>query len=277
MPSTTWHPLLAAYERGEAFHITDTETTGFKPPGARVIELATVSLRRGEVVDRFETFIDPGVFVPSRITEITGITTPMLRGAPKPPVALKRWLDYMGGTGHFVAHNANFDWNFLKAECDMAGLAWPFGRSFCTVQLARHCLPRLRSHKLEELIAHYGIRVSDRHRALADVEATATVFLNLLSQLGADVAPAPSVERSATWEDVLAYLKGLSPTTAAIVTQQASVRMEEDGLVLALKPNFCARLEQDRERAFLEKAVAHVFGAAYPLRLEAASTTASSV
>jgi DNA polymerase-3 subunit epsilon len=198
MPPKPWIPeLLIAADRGDTFHVTDTETTGSSARGARVIELATVSVRNGAIVGRFETLIDPGVFVPSWITQLTGIHTAMLKGAPRPSEAWQAWLGYLAEVDprgadapHFVAHNAGFDWNFLLAEFERDGRPWPFAKKTCTVQVARHCLPQLGSRSLETLIAHYGIAVDDRHRALADAEATAIVFLNLLGQLREELAPA---------------------------------------------------------------------------------------
>ena len=76
--------LLDLVDSGHIFHFVDTETSGSSPASSRVIELATVSLRHGEVVGRFETLIDAGVPVPSWITRLTGITARMLVGAPVP-------------------------------------------------------------------------------------------------------------------------------------------------------------------------------------------------
>ncbi|MFN3431998.1 MAG: PolC-type DNA polymerase III [Candidatus Sericytochromatia bacterium] len=177
--------LLRAVEADETFHIVDTETTGSSARGARVIELATVTVQGGRIVDRFETLIDPGVSVPAWITRITGIHSRMLVGAPSPGEAWGRWMDYLGPGGHFVAHNAPFDWGFLKAEFARDTREWPFLHRHCTVQLARHCLPTLPSRSLEALIGHYRIQVPARHRALADAEATADIFLRLLGGLGA--------------------------------------------------------------------------------------------
>lgn len=179
--------LLALVDSGTTFHFVDTETSGSSPANSRVIELATVSLRRGEVVGRFETLIDPGVPVPAWITRLTGITRRMLVGAPAPEDAYDAWLAYLAATGHgaFVAHNAPFDWGFLTAEFARIERPWPFERPHCTVRLARHCLPQLRSRSLASLIAHYGIHVPARHRALADAEATAEVFGHLIAHLSA--------------------------------------------------------------------------------------------
>ena len=95
--------LLKAVASNATFHIVDTETTGSSSAGARVIELATVTIRGGAIVDRFETLIDPGVSVPYWITQLTGIQTRLLKGAPTPSEAWARWCDYLGPGGHLEA------------------------------------------------------------------------------------------------------------------------------------------------------------------------------
>jgi DNA polymerase III epsilon subunit family exonuclease len=188
--------LLGRVDAGDIFHFIDTETSGSSPASSRVIELATVSLRQGQVVGRFETFIDAGVAVPFWITRLTGITEKMLVGAPAPDQAYAAWEHYLAttGPGAFVAHNAGFDWGFLTQEFSRIDRPWPFAQPHCTVRLARKCLPNLRSRSLASLIEHFNISVSARHRALADAEATAEIFNLLVEQLraGRSLAPSPS-------------------------------------------------------------------------------------
>jgi DNA polymerase III epsilon subunit family exonuclease len=281
MPRSAFASLLALADQGEPFHIVDVETTGLSPGANRVIELATVTVKNGAIVDRFETLVDPGVEIPPFITQFTGIRPEMLEGAPTPDVAYRRWLDYLGGSGHFVAHNAEFDWGFLTYELRRAELAWPFSQKTCTVKLSRHCLPQLRSHKLENLIRHFGIQVTDRHRALADVEATATVFLNFLEHLrkgAADepqavehVVPAATPEPDA-WTTFLAHVKARSVTTAALLEQHAELAGQEaDGaVVLRIRPVFLDRLNSEASRrSLVEDSLKNLWGDAATLRLEA--------
>lgn len=271
MPRSTFSPLVRHADQGGVFHIVDVETTGLSPGPHRVIELATVTVRNGAIVDRFETLIDPGVEVPSFITNLTGITPAMLVGAPAPDVALRRWLDYLGGTGHFVAHNAEFDWGFLQYECRRAELDWPFQRKYCTVKLSRQCLPHLRRHKLESLIQYFGIQVSDRHRALADVEATATIFLKFLDHLRAeegDVLEQVVPAAPDPWDALLDYLKDHSVTTAAMVAQHAQLGdREPDGtIILRIRPVFLKRLTA--KQPMIEAGLQSLLGPDTRLRFE---------
>jgi DNA polymerase-3 subunit epsilon len=277
-----WAFLLRLADEGETFHLVDTETTGLSPTSNRVIELATVTVQGGRIVDRFETLIDPGVSVPPRITQLTGISAPMLVGAPAPSEAYRRWQAYVAKRpGHFVAHNARFDWDFLQAEFDRADLDWPFTRWTCTVRLARYCLPQLPKHGLESLIKHFGIRVGDRHRALADIEATAEVFAHCLAILraksGITPPPAPKPQPQAPlpedeWEVLLAHVKAHSNATAAMLAQHASAATWEEGaLVLRVTPVYQPRLAGEPARfAMVEAAVRAVYGEAIAVRIEAA-------
>lgn len=274
-----WDTLLRLADAGTAFHLIDTETTGLSPTSHRVIELATVTVQAGRIVDRFETLIDPGVAVPARITQITGITGAMLQGAPPPEVALSRWQAYLDARpGHFVAHNARFDWDFLSAEFGRASLDWPFKSWTCTVRLSRYCLPQLPKHGLESLIRHFGIRVSDRHRALADVEATAEVFERCMAILRArSGVPAPTLKPTAPlpeaeWSDLIAHVKAQSNATAAMLAQHASAASwDEDALVLRVTPVYQPRLAHEPARfAMVEAAVRAVYGEAVSVRIEAA-------
>jgi DNA polymerase III epsilon subunit family exonuclease len=281
MAPTDWASLVRLADQGEAFHIIDTETTGLSPTANRVIELATVTIRHGRIVDRFETFVDPGVPIPARITQITGIRREMLTGAPKPDRAYRAWREYLGAGGHFVAHNAGFDWDFLRTEFAREQLAWPFKESVCTVRLARHCLPGLRKHGLGALIDHYGIQVSDRHRALADVEATAELFLTFLDQLrGGAPAPrepvrpaaAPVTEAPhAAWHELVKHVRAQSNATAALLDQHASVAAHEPGgtLVIRVTPVYRPRFTGDARRfAVVEAAARAVYGETTTLRIE---------
>ncbi|MFP5503941.1 MAG: exonuclease domain-containing protein [Candidatus Sericytochromatia bacterium] len=266
--------LLRLVASGETFHIIDTETTGLSPASCRVIELATVSLRHGQIVGSFETLINPGVSIPANITKLTGISQRMLTKAPPPDEAFRQWQAYLAGQGQFVAHNANFDWGFLTAEFDRAGLDWPFRDRYCTVQLSRQCLPNLGRHSLENLIRHFGIRVTDRHRALADVEATAQIFCRFIEQLGGAPAalPQPSETPADAWEQLLVYIRERSVTTAALLDQHAELGAISEGgeLILKLTPVYRDRLARERaKRALIEEGIRAIYGMQVQLRLEA--------
>lgn len=280
MSTHSLSPLLKMVGRGELFHVTDVETTGLTAGIDRVIELATVTVRDGEIVDRFETLINPGVDLTSATYHITGIHGGMIEKAPTPEVALKRWLNYLGGEGQFVAHNANFDWGFLKAEFARAGLEFPFKRKYCTMKLAGHFLPYGGRLKLEHLLKRFNVDASATHRAMADADAAAKLFIKLVEHLQNGTSPepprsvreAPPVDLSGDpWEALLRYLKPRSLVTAAVLGQHAAAQpLAEDG-TLSLVVAEAQFPYLDGQRGVLEEAVRAVYGPDTKLVLEVRS------
>lgn len=169
-------PELAALN----FVVTDLETTGFSPGLSQIIEVAAVRLRGYEIEAEFSALVDPGTEVPWKITEVTGITTGMVRGQRKIHEVLPRYLAFLG-EGCFVAHNAPFDQRFLDYESTRLG--YPFApATFCTLALARRFLTGLRSRSLDAVAQHLGIVNQSRHRALGDARATSEVLRCFLRQ-----------------------------------------------------------------------------------------------
>lgn len=153
----------------ETFAIVDTETTGMRPGLARVMDIGIIRVERGDVVERYQTLIHPGMIVPPYISGFTGIRDVDLEDAPSfDEVALTVERLLKGSV--FVAHNAAFDYGFIKAEFACVGMEWT-AETLCTVQLSRALFPRERSHSLDAVIERHGIDISDRHRALPDAEA----------------------------------------------------------------------------------------------------------
>jgi DNA polymerase-3 subunit epsilon len=100
------------------FVVLDFETTGLSPQGgARVIEVSAREVVDGRAGEEFLTFVDPGQAVPSVITQITGITTEMLQGAPKSPGVMRELAAFIGSSP-VVGHNVGFDRKFLEYEAD---------------------------------------------------------------------------------------------------------------------------------------------------------------
>lgn len=161
-----------------AFSVVDVETTGASAIYDRVIEVAVVRIEAGQVANRFSTLVNPKLPVPAFITRLTGIDDRMLRARPTfGEVAAD--VDEALGDGPFVAHNVNFDYAFMRHAFTRAHRALALPR-LCTLRLARRLLPRLRSHRLDAVTAHLGIKVQRRHRAEGDAEATAAVLMKLL-------------------------------------------------------------------------------------------------
>jgi DNA polymerase III subunit epsilon len=165
--------------------IVDLETTGFKPPYARVIEIAVIQANLADGIKHQQShLINPGVPVPAQITRITGISTAMVASAD-PAEAI--WPQYrpLLSTGIFTAHNVPFDYPFIKSELQMLGTT--FHRSaasqLCTVMFSRLMLPELPSRSLPDLVKHFGFKVGRSHRAEADTLACWLLVQHLLTEV----------------------------------------------------------------------------------------------
>lgn len=163
--------------------VIDFETTGMTPAqGARATEVAIVLLQDGQVVDRFQSLMRTGVYIPSFITQLTGITNAMVADAPAAEDVMRDAARFVG-SAPMVAHNASFDSKFWCAEMQMAGITarHPFA---CTVLLSRRLYPEARSHSLGNIIDHLGLpRAGRAHRALADAEMAASLLARIQQDL----------------------------------------------------------------------------------------------
>lgn len=165
------------------YAVVDVETTGGAPgAGGRVIEIAIVEVADGRVVDEFVSLVDPGCGVPRFISRLTGITDPMLRGAPRFGELSEEVRRRLEGRV-FVAHNATFDWRFVSEEMRRARQVVPEGPRLCTVHLVRRTLPGLRRRGLDSVARYYDVPIDGRHRAGGDARATAEILIRLIGDV----------------------------------------------------------------------------------------------
>ena len=163
--------------------VIDFETTGISPgQGARATELAIVLLEKGQVVDRFQSLMKTGAWIPPFITQLTGITNAMVNAAPDAAGVMQESARFVGNAP-MVAHNASFDSKFWQAELALAGLPAPQPFA-CTVLLSRRLYPQAPSHKLGVLVDYHGLpRTGQAHRALADAEMAAALLARMQHDL----------------------------------------------------------------------------------------------
>ena len=163
--------------------VIDFETTGVSPgQGARATEVAIVLLEGGQVVDRFQSLMKTGVWIPSFITQLTGITNAMVNAAPDAAQVMQDAARFVGDAP-MVAHNASFDSKFWQAELALAGLPAPQPFA-CTVLLSRRLYPEAPSHQLGTLVDYHGLpRTGQAHRALADAEMAAALLARMQHDL----------------------------------------------------------------------------------------------
>jgi DNA polymerase-3 subunit epsilon len=149
--------------------IVDLETTGGEPGRDRVTEIGVVEIDGFEVSSEWSTLVNPGVSIPAPIQALTGITNEMLAAAPSFGEIAVALHERLGGRV-FVAHNARFDYGFLRREFERAGLKFT-AKTLCTVRLSRRLYAEHATHSLDSLIARHGIACRARHRALGDADA----------------------------------------------------------------------------------------------------------
>ena len=172
------------YRADDEVVILDFETTGLSADYERIIEVGAAIVKGDAIISTFSALCNPGVFIPSFITSLTGITNAMLRNQPPPEQVMSAFYDYMGDRP-IIAHNASFDSRFLNAEMARIGknVSNPI---LCTLLLARRLIEDSRDHKLGTL-KHYikfqGDAGHKDHRALDDVKVTASLWVHLRARV----------------------------------------------------------------------------------------------
>ena len=160
----------------------DLETTGGAAAQDRIIEIGVVLLDDGAVVEEWSSLVNPGCNVPRGVTALTGIDSDMLADAPRfdeLSAALRGRLD-----GRlFVAHNAGFDYGFVRSEFRRCGVRFS-APALCTVRLSRALFPDECAHNLDALLERHGLACDARHRALGDAQVLPALLAAFESQVG---------------------------------------------------------------------------------------------
>lgn len=161
------------------FAVIDIETTGGNTQSDRITEIAILVHDGERVVEEFSSLVDPEKRIPYRISSITGITNELVDGAPKFYEIARKVVELTEGCT-LVAHNAKFDYGFIRNE--FKSLGFDFKRPvLCTVELSRSLIPGQKTYRLSALCAALGIEAKTFHRALADAQSTAKLFTQLQS------------------------------------------------------------------------------------------------
>ncbi len=183
--------LQAACLRGPVACV-DLETTGGMAAHHRVIEVGIVLLEHGKIVEEWSTLVHPGMRIPAMIASFTGIDDSMIADAP--PFAdvaheVRRRLE-----GRlFVAHNARFDYGFLRTEFRRLGVRFS-APVLCTVKLSRALYAEHRRHNLDTLMDRFSLSCGARHRALGDAQVLPALLGAMESGRGADALHAAAME-----------------------------------------------------------------------------------
>ncbi|HSP63599.1 MAG TPA: exonuclease domain-containing protein, partial [Pyrinomonadaceae bacterium] len=167
------------------FVVLDVEAIVARTQPARIIELGAYRVRTGQIVDEFQTLINPEARLPRFIATMTGISDEMLGAAPKFAEVVSAWLDF-AGDAVLAAHNSSFDLPLLNREIARVFPGYRMRNAeLCTVNLARRLVSNSDGHNLDALADHFGIENPERHRAAGDALTTARILLRLLDQLEA--------------------------------------------------------------------------------------------
>lgn len=178
--------------KDQKYCVIDIETNGSKPGTSQVIEIGAVMLQNGEMIDRYETFVECA-YLPEYITKITGIELTDLIGAPSRKEALIGLRHFMQDA-IFVAHNATFDYGFLNASFERFGLGHIGNPKLCTIDLARRTFESER-YGLAYLIDFLEIETATHHRAYSDALCAVKVMEKSIKTLPAYVKSADELLR----------------------------------------------------------------------------------
>lgn len=163
--------------------IFDLETTGISPNYDEVIEISALKVKGGEVVDEFNTLVNPGRKIPFGATKVNGITNVMVAEAPAFSHVLAEFLDFAEGLV-LVGHNiARFDMKFIWRDAEQYFGEIPQNNYVDTLQVARKHLPKMDHHRLVDLAEYYGISSEGAHRALNDCYMNQKVYECMVAEM----------------------------------------------------------------------------------------------
>lgn len=165
--------------------IVDVETTGSDPASDRITEIAVLEVSGFALTAQWSTLVNPGGAIPGSIQALTGITQEMVERAPRFADIAGELYQRLAGRV-FIAHNARFDYGFLRREFDRAGFKY-VARTVCSVRLSRRLYPAEVGHDLDSLIARHGLACEVRHRAAPDAAAVWQFLRRAAADHGDDV------------------------------------------------------------------------------------------
>src|ERR1700690_4499602 len=181
-------PCCRSMDAADSLVFVDLETTGGNPAFHRITEIGIVRVVGGEVVEEWSSLVNPQCEIPSYIQAFTGISNEMVAGAPPFPEIAATVLEKLRGAV-FVAHNARFDYSFLRSEflkCETHFSA----EVLCTVKLSRRLFPEHPRHNLDAVMERHGLTCEARHRALGDAQVLRDLWFKLQREMPAETLQA---------------------------------------------------------------------------------------
>ncbi len=218
MDSTPIVKRATQAELGAPIVVLDFETTGLNTRSDRIIEIGAVKLQNGRVVDTLSEMVNPGIPLPAKITEITGIEDYMLADAPRAESALPRLLDFIGDAP-LAAHNAGFDCAVLDSELQRLGIKrkWTV---IDTLFFAQKLHPEYNRFNLKSVCKQLGVSLKNAHRAVHDATATAEILAIMLDEAaGKGARTLEEIDRI-----VVGYTKGIDKHVVLLAASQQGLQ-----------------------------------------------------
>lgn len=205
-------------KKAPIYSVVDLETTGTSVKhGDRIIQVGCVLVQDGQVINRFETKVNPRTTISRTIVQLTGIKNSDVKNAPLFEDIAGTIYSLLSGT-IFVAHNVNFDFPFLNAELDRAGYPSLPIKAIDTVTMSQILMPTAKSYRLRDLTSALHIEHDHPHSAVSDAEATAHLLIDLLNR----VRQLPTV----TLERIVDLKLDLPQETAEVFDNELQARID---------------------------------------------------
>ena len=176
--------MFRLIKSGETFVAFDTETTGLSAENCRIIEIGAVKFNSTGVISRFSTLINPQQQIPVQITQITHIDDSMVKDKPVIKDILSEFLDFLSDS-IVIGHNVQFDFRFLKAECERNGFDVIKNKVIDVLQFCKWAFPDSGKYNQAIMAERFGINVTQAHRAYDDAFVCGNIFLHCIKSTAA--------------------------------------------------------------------------------------------
>ncbi|MCR5436516.1 MAG: 3'-5' exonuclease [Treponema sp.] len=169
------------YEAGAVFTAIDTETTSITPKNGRIMEIGAVKFDKDGIISTFNQLFNPQCIIPPFVSQLTGITQRMVITSPLISEKLPDFIKMIENT-ILIAHNAQFDLNFINAECIRFELEPTGNKAIDTLQFSRWFYPSMEKHKLDYLAQQLKIDSGHSHRTYDDANACMHLFVKMCTE-----------------------------------------------------------------------------------------------